>query len=799
MVKSNQIINTKDKKSDYSEMVSTIFKLNPDAIVLTTLSDSEIIDCNQEYLNQIGYSRDEVIGRTSIELNLLSSDEREAYVNTIHKNNSVSNYEVKVRRKDGSNIYVLYSARFITVNGKDMILNIGHDITERKKREQENKLFLKLLQEEKEKLSALISNIPDEVWFAEKNKKFTLANPSAVKEFNLLTGNVDVEKIAENLEVYRSDGTPRPVDEAPPLRALKGEFVRNFEEIVRTPYDDELRYRQVNASPVRDANNHIVGSVSVVRDITELKIAENQIKYQANLLSNVNDAVVGYDSSHRITYWNKAAEHIFGYTEAEAIGKLSHKFLAPKYDMGERDEILEQLKNYGSSKDSITLTDKNGNEIIVEANSTKITDHGNNSGYVVVYRDITERKNYEKRILRQAKLMDLSFDAIIVAQYDGGIVFWNHGAEELYGYSKNEAIGLPIHKLLRTISPIYWYKIEEKLRQGGIWEGELRHQTKDGANITVSSRIQIIEDNGVEMLLETNRDITWRKSVENHNKKLLEEERQLTEELTATNEELHATTEELRTSNEEQNEIQIELRELVNKLKISNKELEQFAYVASHDLQEPLRMVSSFTQLLERRYKDRLDDDADDYIEFIVEGAKRMKDLIDDLLTFSRLNKETIKFEVVLMDVALDHVLNNLKAYIKENNAEITFDSLPTIECDRVQIQQLLQNLLTNAIKFHGDEPPRIHISAHESGNELLFSITDNGIGIDPRHQEQIFDIFKRLHTRQDYEGTGIGLSICKRIVERHAGQLWVESELGKGSTFYFTIPRKNGDYKTYF
>ena len=772
-------------------MVSTIFKMNPDAIVLTTLSDSEIIDCNQEYLNQIGYSREEVIGHTSIELELLTSIERKAYVNEIHKKDSVSNYEIKVKRKDGSIIYVLYSARFITVNGKDMILNIGHDITKRKKREQENKLFLKLLQAEKEKLSALINNIPDEVWFAEKNKKFTLANPKAVQEFNLPSSNVDVEKMTEELEVYRPDGTPRPVDEAPPLRALKGEFVRNFEEIVRTPYHDELRYRQVNASPVKNSNDDIIGSVSVVRDITELKIAENQIKYQANLLRNVNDAVVGYDSNHKITYWNKAAENIFGYTEAEAIGKLSNNLLGPKYDIGEREKLLEELKNSGSSKGSIVLTHKNGTEVIVEANSTKIKDINNSSGYVVVYRDITERKKYENRILQQANLMDLSFDAIIVAQYDGGIEFWNHGAEELYGYSKSEATGRPIHKLLSTMSSIYWYKIEEKLKQGGIWEGELEHQTKDGSIVIVSSRIQIIEDEGIDMLLETNRDITWRKMVEEHNLKLLEEEQQLTEELTAANEELQATTEELRTANDEQNQVQIELRELVNKLKISNKELEQFAYVASHDLQEPLRMVSSFTQLLERRYKNRLDDDADDYVGFIVEGAKRMKDLIDDLLIFSRLNKETMAFEVVLMDVALDDVLINLKAYIKENNAEITFDNLPTIECDRIQIQQLLQNLLTNAIKFHGDIPPQIHISAQELENEWIFSIADNGIGIDPRHQEQIFGIFKRLHTRQEYEGTGIGLSICKRIVERHGGQIWVESKLGKGSTFYFTIPLK--------
>ena len=159
------------------------------------------------------------------------------------------------------------------------------------------------------------------------------------------------------------------------------------------------------------------------------------------------------------------------------------------------------------------------------------------------------------------------------------------------------------------------------------------------------------------------------------------------------------------------------------------------------------------------------------------------------LLAFSRLNTTAREFEVVLMDVALDDVLINLKAYIRDHNAQISHDTLPTIKGDPIQINQLLQNLIANAIKFHGDKPPQIQISAQEFGDKWLFSVKDNGIGIDPKHQDQIFSIFKRLHTREDYEGTGIGLSICKRIVERHGGNIWVESELGKGSTFYFTIP----------
>jgi light-regulated signal transduction histidine kinase (bacteriophytochrome) len=235
-------------------------------------------------------------------------------------------------------------------------------------------------------------------------------------------------------------------------------------------------------------------------------------------------------------------------------------------------------------------------------------------------------------------------------------------------------------------------------------------------------------------------------------------------------------------------------KELINKLKTSNKELEQFAYVASHDLQEPLRMVASFSQLLQRRYKDQIDEDANDYIEFIVEGANRMKDLIDDLLAFSRLNTEAKEFKLTDINNVLDDVLVNLNPSIVENNAQITHGPLPIIKVDSSQIRQLLQNLISNAIKFHGDKPPKIHISAKESGKEWLFSVSDNGIGIDTEHLEKIFNVFNRLHTREEYEGTGIGLAICKRIINRHEGRIWVESEEGKGSTFYFTIPKSEMD-----
>jgi light-regulated signal transduction histidine kinase (bacteriophytochrome) len=231
------------------------------------------------------------------------------------------------------------------------------------------------------------------------------------------------------------------------------------------------------------------------------------------------------------------------------------------------------------------------------------------------------------------------------------------------------------------------------------------------------------------------------------------------------------------------------LRQAKEELERSNAELEQFAYIASHDLQEPLRMVSSYTQLLARRYQGKLDADADDFIGFAVDGANRMQRLIQDLLTYSRVNTRGRPFAPTDCNEVLAQVKLNLSLAIEENGATIRYDKLPTILADDGQLIQLFQNLIGNAIKFHGEEPPRIEVSARQTEGEWLFSVADNGIGMEPQYHERIFVIFQRLHGRSSYPGTGIGLAVSKRIVGRHGGRIWVESAPGEGSTFYFTIP----------
>ena len=686
----DELYKSNEELQKYLKMLSTIYELNPDSIVLTTLSESKIIDCNQEYLNQIGYTREETIGHKSLELNILNPDTRKNYLDET-SGNKISYTELKVKRKDGSVIDVLYSSRPIMVNNEELILNIGHDITKRKQNEQEKQ---KLLENE--------------------------------------------QQLTEELQI------------------INNELVHQGEELLK-----------INK-----------------------ELEESEVRFH-DLADNIPNLAWMAEADGGIFWYNQQWYDYTGTNLKEMQGWGWQKVHHPDYIESVTEEWSKKIEE-GIPYDNIfPLRGKDGN---YRWFLTRVTPIKNKQGELVRWfgtnTDITDYKVAEEKIQQQANLISQSFDALIVGQLNGGIESWNHGAEELYGYTESEAVGKPIYELLNTVFPNPWSQISEKISNGGMWEGEVKHRTKNGETVIVSSRIQnIIQNDNSSKLLETNRDITKRKRAEEHIIKLLKEEQQLTEELSATNEELQATSEELQSSNEELMMVQNNLTEMINKLKISNKELEQFAYVASHDLQEPLRMVSSFTQLLEKRYKNQLDNDADDYIGFVVEGAKRMKQLIDDLLAFSRLNTDIREFEPILMEIALDDVLLNLKASIKEHNAQITHKRLPCIKGDPLQISQLLQNLIGNAIKFHGDNPPQIHISAQELENEWVFSIKDNGIGINKRHQEQIFSIFKRLNTREEYPGTGIGLSICKRIVERHGGHIWLESKPGQGSIFYFTIP----------
>ena len=342
-----------------------------------------------------------------------------------------------------------------------------------------------------------------------------------------------------------------------------------------------------------------------------------------------------------------------------------------------------------------------------------------------------KRSQEQLRIMSQA--IKNIIDSVYITDLEDRLIFVNGSFCESYGYEEEEILGQE--------SRIFEENISSELDQEG-YKGECNHKTKDGREFPVSLSKSIIrnEDGDPIAIVGVTRDITERVRWE-------------------------------------------------EELKRSNQELEQFAYVASHDLQEPLRMVSSYTQLLAKHYQDKLDSTANEFISFAVDGATRMQRLINDLLAYSRLGTHGAPFESIDLETVFDETVSNLQIAIDESGSVVTHDLLPTVIADKVQIGRLFQNLIGNAIKFRNESPPQVHISAKQNGEQWVFSVCDNGIGLAPEFAKRIFVIFQRLHTREEYSGTGVGLAICKKIVERHGGRIWVESQPEKGATFYFTLP----------
>lgn len=370
--------------------------------------------------------------------------------------------------------------------------------------------------------------------------------------------------------------------------------------------------------------------------------------------------------------------------------------------------------------------------------------------------------------------------AIITINERGQVVLTNKEAETLFGYHRDELIGVPVETLVphefRSHHPSLraTFFAQPTPRRMGAGR-ELFGLRKDGSTFPVEIGLNPIETEEGLFVVSAIVDITERKRLEHALRQTNELLEQRVQQRTL---QLSAQTETLQRANEA--------------LERSNLELQQFAYIASHDLQSPLRSISGFLQLLRAEYSDRLDGQANDWIQRTVQSIQQMQTLIKDLLAYSRVDSRSRPFQPVPFRKVYEDAVAMLDASITESRAEVSCDSdLPVVMGDRSQLVQLLHNLLSNAVKYHGDQPPRIHITAARSEEGWVFCVRDNGIGIDPRYHESVFEIFRRLHTQQEYPGTGIGLAVCRRVVHRHGGRIWVESEPGRGSRFCFTIPEK--------
>jgi PAS domain S-box-containing protein len=497
----------------------------------------------------------------------------------------------------------------------------------------------------------------------------------------------------------------------------------------------------------------LVSRDDLLAEIAERKKAEETLRQSEKKYRHLfQNAQVGMyrsklDGSAILAVNQKLCE-IFGFSEEEMIDNpATIRWANP----AARDRMVTELRRTGTLHDyEMGILTKNGEARTCLVSISLNPELGFLEGSAI---DVTERKRMEQDLRVKDHAIESAQSPLAISDLAGHLTYINPAFLSSWGYAQRQDV-------LGRSTIEFWQMGEnaaegiQALQEGKPWSGEMAARRKDGTLFEVEVGASMIVDQTNQPLgmMATFKDITERKRAEEALKKT------------------HAD------------------------LERSNTDLEQFAYVASHDLQEPLRMVSSFTQLLGQRYKGKLDGDADEFIGFAVDGANHMQRLINDLLTFSRIGTRGQLPEAIPSDTALDRALDNLKLAIEESQAVVEREPLPTVAADDVQLIQVFQNLIANAIKFRGDEPPRIRIAAEARGKEWVFSVRDNGIGIDPQYLERIFIIFQRLHERGKYPGTGIGLAICKKIVQRHGGRIWVESEPGKGSTFYFSLPKTGGN-----
>jgi len=539
---------------------------------------------------------------------------------------------------------------------------------------------------------------------------------------------------------------------------VRGEHIKHYETI-RLKKDKSKVDISLTISSIRDKTGTVIGVSKIARDISEYKKAERKFR---GLLEAAPDAIVIVDKEGTIKLVNAQTEQLFEFNRSELLDQKIEILIPDRFKKahpGFREIFFKTPKLRGMGLGlELYGKKKSGEEFPVEISLSPLETE---EGLLVsaAIRDLTERKKAEEKF---RNLLESAPDAMVIVDVQGIIQLINAQTEKMFGYEKSDIIGKEVELLIPgRYNPAHvahrsGYFHSPKVRQMG--EGlELYGRRKNGQEFPVEISLSPLETAEGLLVSAAIRDISEKKHMEN----------------------------EIREANIN---LERKVQQRTMELEIKNKELEQFAYVASHDLQEPLRTVSSFVELLKKRFEGNLDAETDKYLTYIVQGSDRMKVLIKDLLDYSRIGRKT-KLETVDCNIVLQQVLLDLDKAIKEQQATITTEVLPVIKGYPTELKLLFQNLISNSIKFRRkDVSPEIKITVVKKTGYWQFAVQDNGIGIEEKFRDRIFIIFQRLHTRSEYEGSGIGLAHVKKIVELHGGKIWIESEPGKGSTFYFTI-----------
>lgn len=750
----------------------------------------EISLMNHEAEKLLGRSREEVEGKRLW-------TEFIAYHNDL---DLMKDFHIK-RREDSNRAPSKYEFKAISGKGKiiDILTNVSvipgtkksiasfQDITKRKKDE-----FA--LKQREEELRTLVEHSPDAITRFDKDLRYSFINTAGAE----MIGLGEKEFIGKTHEEIGM-----PEDLSIKVKSILSKIFETgdpegFEFEIPSP--NGSRYYYSFNIPEFDEKGNVKSILAIAHDLTARRRAEEELiaserKFRATI-QEAFDGIMIIDEKMRIIEWNHAMEVITGLKKENIRGSYLWEFMFKVLDKKQKSpEMLDRIKSNlielmchknGCQFEHMIerkIRRKDGEIRYIESTIYPMKTDGEII-YGSITRDVTEKKRLERELIKSKdelenqvcertdelenaykslkeseekykQFFNATPDFTVQVGLDGIIYDANERAAESLGKNKSELIGVhftEIDMLFPEDIKIHMEKFMHLLTEGTVKHYETRIKGKNGEVRWGDTYPILLKKNGTpNAILVISHDITNRKRAEG------------------------------------------QLKAIIKELERSNYELQQFAYITSHDLQEPLRTIASYAGLLKRRYKGQLDKDADDFIEFMVEGASRMKEMIQGLLDYSKVGTKGEEFGSINLEEVLKDALYNLSDSINESGTLITHEKLPQVYGDKVQLVQVFQNLIGNAIKFRkADSIPRIHIKVKEDSekNEYLFSVSDNGIGMEIQYSTKIFEVFKRLHTIDEYKGAGIGLSIAKRIINRHNGRIWVKSKLGEGSVFYFTLPK---------
>ena len=628
----------------------------------------------------------------------------------------------------------LFAVLFLLMRRAQAILRLQHEeLEERRTRLRDGEDRLRVIADHASDWEAWLDPEGRPLWInpeAEKLLGHSVDSCMAMPDYPLpLVHEADRVHVEEHLERAAAGGEDGDVE----FRIVCG--------------NGTVKWIQAAYRPARREDGSFLGSRWSAHEVTARKRAVQMLRESEQRFRSVAetaaDAIISINSEGRIIAWNPAAGRIFGHGEEEVLGKDVTLLMPERYRDAHKTGLARHMDGPGRLEvqaAEFSGLHADGHEFPLELSLARWEMDGQ-PFFTAILRDATERKRVEENLRFTQFSMESAGDAIFWMNPDGRIFFVNDSACRYLGFSRDELTRMTVRDINPTYTRESWEEFWKTLKVRKTMRFETTHQDKDGILHPVEITANYLMYEGREYDFAFVRDVSERKAAE-------------------------------------------------EKIERSNQELQQFAYVASHDLQEPLRMVTSYLELLKRRFGDQLDGMAVEFLDYAVDGSRRMQTLIRDLLEYSRIETKGAGFEEIDLEKILALTLDNLAATIAESGATITHDTLPTLRADGGQMTRLFQNVLGNAIKYRKpDVAPSIRLTVEKDGGTWVIGIADNGIGIEDKHFDCIFGVFQRLHGRDEYEGTGIGLAICKKIVERHEGWIDVQSEAGVGTTFFIHLP----------